>query len=288
MFTFLSALILGAAVTPDCRILSLSGGGSFGAFEAGVLSRLVQQQKGLNYDYMLGVSAGALNAGYLSLFPTNPAGFASGVSSLKQLWIETKSSDVWTFRLDPLKGQPSLLSTAPLEKLLDKVLVGRAVQRNVTVGTTNLATGATARHDEDELKRSPNVLLRASSAIPLVFPPVTFNGTRHVDGGNSANVLTVHGIDRCDLAANTSGKPQPSIHIDVIMAEETIPQLQPKAVANYTLLELAAREFQIAKKQLFDHQLRFQCPKGVTSRIKSAPPAFARSSARHPNPLLSP
>ena len=263
-------LVSSAVAAPTCRVLSLSGGGSFGAFEAGVLSRLVEQQQALNYDYMLGVSAGALNAGYLSLYPRDAAGFASGVASLKDLWIQTKSSDVWTYRLDPLKGQPSVLSTAPLEKLLEKVLDGRSVQRNVTIGTTNLATGATARHDEDELARNPNVLLRASSAIPLVFPPVVVDGTRHVDGGNSANVLTVHGIDRCDLAANASGMAQPAIHIDVIMAEKTIEQLAPEDVANYSLAELATREFEIAKKQLFDHQLRFQCAPGVSSRITSA------------------
>lgn len=37
---------------------------------------------------------------------------------------------------------------------------------------------------------------------------------------------------------------------------------------DWKLLHLAAREFAIAQKQLFDHQLRFHCPPGVSSRIQ--------------------
>ena len=246
----------------------MSGGGSFGAFEAGVLARMLEQQPGLDYDFMLGVSAGSLNAGYLSLYPTGPAGFAQGVQKLKEMWETTKTTDVWLPRFHPLKGEPSVLSTAPLEKLLDRILDGKSVQRKVTIGSTDLSTGATARHDEDQLSVQPNLLLRATSAIPIVFPPVVVNGSRHVDGGNSANVLTVHGIDRCDERAKASGATQPpTIQVDVILAETTIPQVPPKETTEWDLKQLALREFQIAKKQLFDHQLRFRCPPGVSSRI---------------------
>ena len=157
------------------------------------------------------------------------------------------------------------------------------MQRNVTIGTTDLSTGATARHDEDELRVATNTLMRASSAIPLIFPPVEVAGTRHVDGGNSANVLTVHGIDRCDAAykkevlqqqrggGEKSGMKKnltlPNVHIDVILAASTISQVSPEEVNQMSLLQLAAREFTIAKDQLFDHQLRFRCAPGVTSRI---------------------
>ena len=234
----LTASIAAAAPKPDCRVLSISGGGSFGAFEAGVLSGMIEQQPGVDFDYMLGVSAGALNAGYLSTFPVGPAGLKEGVANLKSLWSTTKSEDVWSIRLDPFKAPPSLLSVDPLQLLLEQILQGRSVQRKVTIGTTNLATGATARHDEAELSKSTSLLLRASSAIPLIFPPVEVNGTRHVDGGNSANVLTVHGIDRCDLAAKARGDALPNILIDVILAQQTIEQVDP---AETTVRELPPR-----------------------------------------------
>ena len=152
--------------------------------------------------------------------------------------------------------------------MLDLELGNRSVLRNVTVGSTNLATGATARHDERELNANMNVLLRASSAIPIVFPPVDVNGTRHVDGGNSANVLTVHGIDRCDLRAKQAGLTEPpTIDLDVIMAMPTIEEFSPSETLEWSLFKLASREFMIAQKQLFDHQLRFRCQPGVRSRI---------------------
>jgi hypothetical protein len=258
----------GMVATPDCRVLSMSGGGSFGAFESGVLSRMVEEEPGLDYDFMLGVSAGALNVGFLSTSAPGAAGLNSTVHDLKNLWETTRSDDVWSLRLDPFGSDPSILSSKPLEKTLEMVLAGRQVQRQVTIGTTNLATGATARHDEDQLARQTSTLLRASSAIPLAFPPITVNETRHVDGGNSANVLTIHGIDRCDLKAKMSGKKTPpTIQLDVILAEQTIEQVTPDETTSWNFLELAAREFVIAKKQLFDHQLRFQCAAGVSSRI---------------------
>ena len=211
-----------------CRVLSLSGGGSFGAFEAGVLSRMIDDKPGRDYDFILGVSAGALNTGYLSTFASTPVGLKEGAESLKTLWETTRSKNVWKPRLTPLGHDPSLLSTEPLEKLLDHVLVNRSVQRRVTIGTTDLATGATARHDEADLSAATNLLLRASSAIPMIFPPVDVHGTRHVDGGNSANVLTIHGIDRCDRDAKQRGDAQPPhVQIDVILASPTIEQIAP-------------------------------------------------------------
>lgn len=38
-----------------CRVLSLSGGGSYGAFEAGVLKRLLDEEPALDYDFITGV-----------------------------------------------------------------------------------------------------------------------------------------------------------------------------------------------------------------------------------------
>jgi predicted acylesterase/phospholipase RssA len=53
-----------------CRALSLSGGGSKGAYEVGVLHQLARQLNGTDaqYDVISGISVGSLNAGALSLF----------------------------------------------------------------------------------------------------------------------------------------------------------------------------------------------------------------------------
>jgi len=269
MLTMMLSVMLAATAVAGkpCRVLSLSGGGSYGAFESGVLSRLVEEDPGLDYDFILGVSAGALNTGLLSTAGLGASGFADVVSLLKQLWWTSKNRNVWRLRTDPLKGDPSLLSTAPLKKTIEENISGKKVLRNVTLGTTNLATGSTARHDEGEMQDADNLtaLLLASSAIPVVFPPVVLNGARHVDGGNSANVLTVHGIDRCDAAAPKEAPPE--IVLDIILADRPLEQVPPEETLEWDLLQLAQREYQIAKLGLFNHELRFACDPGVTSRI---------------------
>ena len=120
------------------------------------------------------------------------------------------------------------------------------------------------------LRGSTNLtkLLLASSAIPAVFPPVTLDGARHVDGGNSANVLSVHGINRCD-ATVPEGAPPPEVVLDIILADRPLEAVAPAETLDWNLLELAGREFEIAKSGLFNHELRFACPTGVQSRTSA-------------------
>ena len=47
------------------KILCLSGGGSYGAFEMGVICNLIEEAKG-GWDLITGVSAGSINAAYIS------------------------------------------------------------------------------------------------------------------------------------------------------------------------------------------------------------------------------
>ena len=52
--------------------LAFSGGGSFGAVEIGILKRINQIEK-KKYDIYTGISAGGLNAGFLSYYKDNLA-----------------------------------------------------------------------------------------------------------------------------------------------------------------------------------------------------------------------
>ena len=52
-----------------CTAVALSGGGSHGAYEAGVLQSLIQSNpKDFEYDVVTGVSAGSINALAVSAF----------------------------------------------------------------------------------------------------------------------------------------------------------------------------------------------------------------------------
>lgn len=55
----------------ECIALAMSGGGTFGAYEAGVLHGLVHgdtDKTKYEYDVVTGVSAGAINTGAVSVF----------------------------------------------------------------------------------------------------------------------------------------------------------------------------------------------------------------------------
>ena len=64
---FLLGLLLLVSSTAALKQLSFSGGGSFGAVEIGILKRVVETDN-KSYDLYTGISAGALNAGFLSYY----------------------------------------------------------------------------------------------------------------------------------------------------------------------------------------------------------------------------
>ena len=73
----LSAGIIGTATAQEtiCRALVMSGGANKGAYEAGVLWGLshMLNNSDAHYDVVSGVSAGALNAAAISMFPPHEA-----------------------------------------------------------------------------------------------------------------------------------------------------------------------------------------------------------------------
>src|SRR3954466_15169196 len=65
------------------RALVLSGGGSKGAFEVGVVQRLMGEQQ-LEYELLCGTSVGAINAAYLAQTPLGQPSDAA--ARLRALW----------------------------------------------------------------------------------------------------------------------------------------------------------------------------------------------------------
>ena len=70
----------------------LSGGGSLGAVQVGMLRGLLAA--GVQPDFILGVSVGALNACYFAGTPT-----AQGVMGLQRVWSGLRRRDVFPIGL---------------------------------------------------------------------------------------------------------------------------------------------------------------------------------------------
>jgi len=172
------------AFTNALNQLSFSGGGSFGAVEIGILKRL-QELENKNFDLYTGISAGALNAGYLSYYKN----LNLGIKSAELLYSNIKNKMIYD--LFPSTGI-SLLNTAPLQKTLANIVqtMPNSPAVHTLIGATNMYSGKLDIYSfEDQSDEDKVSLLMSSSAIPGMFPPIKFNSQLYADGGTLSNEL---------------------------------------------------------------------------------------------------
>ncbi|MFS4457772.1 patatin-like phospholipase family protein [Bdellovibrio sp. HCB2-146] len=204
--------------------LVLSGGGARGAYQAGVLIAIqeISESSGvpLRYDYLSGVSAGAINASSLA---SNADNLKHACSSLAKLWTEVSFEKVFStdsltmgkiglqwmreLSLGALTGTTpgrSLMDTSPLRNLIHDNMDYAKVEQNIENGhlsalavtsidyaksaTTTFIQGKANLPSWDKgRKRSEHTTIStdhimASSAIPLLFPPVKVDDRYFGDG----------------------------------------------------------------------------------------------------------
>lgn len=166
--------------------LSFSGGGAFGAVEIGILKHILESEPTKHYDLYTGVSAGALNAGFLSYYHDVKIGVDVGES------IYSSLSNKQIYELLPSTGI-SVYNTAPLRKTLTRVLDNMHSSPIIPtlIGTVNLYTGYLDIYEFMDIADVNDrvSLLMCSSAIPALFPPIAFGKGLYVDGGTLSNEL---------------------------------------------------------------------------------------------------
>lgn len=202
--------------------LVLTGGGARGAYQAGVLKGLAHVLKenieSSPFQVLSGSSAGAINCAFLACHQTN---FLTSCNELSDMWENIGFSDIYktdTASLSRLgfswaKGlsfagmgssaAPNhLLDTGPLRKLIDGKIDLRNLNvfheqgRVLAINTTNYKTGATVTFFSGDhtspgwfrnlrLSKPTKIStdhIMASSAIPLLFPPVKIEKSFYGDG----------------------------------------------------------------------------------------------------------
>jgi len=158
----------------------LSGGSSLGAIQVGMLHALLEA--GIQPDFMIGTSVGAVNAAWLAGQPD-----LEGALKLAGIWSGLRRQDI--FPINPWAGAMGIfgrnnhvISNAGLRSVLEKNLPYKRLEEAkipVHVITTDLKTGRAV-----VLSSGPAVpALLASTAIPGVFPPVSIGRRQLVDGG---------------------------------------------------------------------------------------------------------
>lgn len=188
--------------------LALSGGGSQGAFGAGLLNGWSAAGTRPEFGIVTGVSTGALIA---------PFAFVGAEYDrhLEAFYTTTHTEDIFRLRaLLSIFGRDSFSDTSPLQELLEthvderfleRVAEEHARGRTLWIGTTNLDAqrpviwnmGAIAASDHPRAAELFRAIMMASSAIGGVFPPVYMPveaegkvfDEMHVDGGTSNQVF---------------------------------------------------------------------------------------------------
>lgn len=165
--------------------LAFSGGGAFGAVEIGILKKIHELEPTKQYDMYTGISAGGLNAGFLSFYEK----IEDGIQSAETLYSDINNKMI--YKATPKTGM-SLLNTYPLRNTLTDIISSMKTSAVVhtLIGATNLETGILDIFTfENKPKREQVSILMSTSAIPVVFPPISYKNTLYADGGTLCNEL---------------------------------------------------------------------------------------------------
>jgi predicted patatin/cPLA2 family phospholipase len=166
---------------PSGAGLVLEGGGMRAAYTAGALDAFMDQE--IDLRYVVGVSAGA-NAG---------SDYAAGQRERNHRVFVDMAADPRYAGLGNLLRERSwfgmrfLFETLPDELAPFKYEEFRRSPRTLVVGLTDCATGEPAYLTQHgyEGRWFVRTVLRASSSLPVLSPPVTIEGRRYTDGGVS-------------------------------------------------------------------------------------------------------
>lgn len=237
---------------PHVSILALSGGGSNGAFGAGLLKGWSERGDRPNFQVVTGVSAGAIIAPFAFLGSRHD-------SQLEEIWTQYQTNELLHAQILPaIFGGPALADTAPLFNLIEQYVDRRFIRqvaaehakgRMLLIGTTNLDAQRpvywnmgeiAAKGDDDALMLFRKVIL-ASAAIPGAFPPVSIEvetgGKRveemHVDGGTTRDVFIAPANFKLTDLDRLYPRP-PKRHIYIVMNSKMSPEFEavkPTAVS---------------------------------------------------------
>ena len=178
--------------------LVLAGGGGKGAYQSGVFRAL--EEKGIT-DYVTAVSGASVGALNLVLF-------AAGDAALAQtIWRDISPEQFLDIEQDMIDMEEGFVSRDGLLRIIDEYVnmdILRTSERRLYVSTTEyeLNNENDGRVKYFSINYRPNNeikdILLASSALPVIYPPVKIGDKLYRDGGIKDNMpirpLYIEGI----------------------------------------------------------------------------------------------
>lgn len=170
----------------DRTAFVLSGGGPYGALQAGALRALVEA--GIQPDLIVGTSVGALNGVFLATEPGS-----EGIARLRDVWLELRDEDLfpgvrrrssWARML--MRGNRIFDNTGLSNLIESRLGIETFEEADLPIGivATDLETGKDVVFSSGPI--APPLL--ASAAMPGIYPPVEIDGRFFIDGGVTNSV----------------------------------------------------------------------------------------------------
>ena len=178
----------------------LSGAGNRGPLEVGALKAL--QEASIKPDLITATSAGAINAVYVAAHGLDQPTLAA---EMQDLWSRTTTDVIypgnllkvaWRF----INKSESLYSSDGVRGLIRSALpagVTTFAHLKIPLYTTSTDLLNSKLYLFGEDKNTPLIpAVLASASVPLIHPPVEYNGLQLVDGGVLANVPASVAIEK--------------------------------------------------------------------------------------------
>jgi predicted patatin/cPLA2 family phospholipase len=187
--------------------LALSGGGSYGALQLGILDKVKVEK----YDIFTGISIGGVNAGILSYFNYLQDGYRinDGINLLKNFYFSLKTDDVYSRQtLLEIISSGSLFKTY-FETLFhrfhfdDLEYPNNEVIPKTLIGVFNLNNLKNEIHEFEKLNKSnQHCILTAGASIPFLFPAIKINETNYNDPALFQNEILKYNDIESDECSN--------------------------------------------------------------------------------------
>ena len=209
--------------TKKCRALTMSGGGSFGAYEAGVLYGLVENannEKDFQWDVMSGVSAGSINSVAGALWKKGSE--SDMVQWLSDTWANVTTNEVfdnWQPNgvVTGIFTKSGVFNDTPGFEWGTKIVesAGGVAHRMFEAACVNANNGQYTTFNETVPLVKAAI---SSSSIPAAFPYTKWSDYDGrdvicIDGGSVWNVNVPSAIDRC----RNEGFEDENIIVDIVL-----------------------------------------------------------------------
>jgi NTE family protein len=243
------------------RVLVLSGGAFYGAFEIGVILYLINELD-MKFDIICGTSVGALNAALI---------VQGEIREAEDIWrsLENRDDIFSPGILENVLAKGGLYGIEPLAELVEKHVDIEKLRNSdlqLLVGVVCLETGEFMLIDQN----NPNIrsFILASTSVPGLTPAVKIDGKHYVDGG-IRYVMPVKQIINFDV--------EEIVMVSAFSLEDKIAPIRSKNLKRYEagdyekITDFAERSVQIVMHQLLqgpiDYAFSVAPQKGIQVKL---------------------